>query len=508
MAEGRAGDGRVAPGDHLQTAYRLWLPGHQVERAEQPWVDPYSFRPVVEPQPNFAAWPFGLSFWPLHRLLGTVGAWNAFVLLAYVGAGSFALLWLLALGLARGAALAGGLAFALAPYLVAQSSAGHLLAPVSMLLPLALWALERRRTILAGAALASIPLSGQVHLALGAIPFFALYAGARGRLTRGALVGVGAAVAAGVLVWATAVRGSVGAGGRSFAQVERYSAAVPDFLSRDGRHAIESFVFLGWLTPLLALGGLALLLLRPSNTLLRAPDRARDQAQRESDTVLRGRRLAAALGLGALVPVLLALGANLPGYEALWRAVPGLETTRVPARLMPVACLCLAALAAVSVDRLRWRALVPLALVAIALDLRWGVSLYRPSAADEDNAAYAALRAAPPGRLLELPVFLPDRQEGSTYLYYAMQAPRERPLGYSTVAPPAADALARRLRARCQPRELRALGVRYLAVHRPSRGGTTAPCFDGVRVLERDGGVTLLTFPLRDSRSRRTAPSP
>ena len=48
-----------------------------------------------------------------------------------------------------------------------------------MLLPLALYGVERRRTWLAAAALASIPLSGQVHLALGAIPFVLVYALAR-----------------------------------------------------------------------------------------------------------------------------------------------------------------------------------------------------------------------------------------------------------------------------------------------------------------------------------------
>ena len=102
------------------------------------------------------------------------------MLLTYVGAGGLAALWLRALGLPLAAALVGGLAFALAPYRVAQST-GHLLGPISMLLPLALYGVERRLGWLAVAALASIPLSGQVHLALGAIPFVLAYAVARGR---------------------------------------------------------------------------------------------------------------------------------------------------------------------------------------------------------------------------------------------------------------------------------------------------------------------------------------
>jgi hypothetical protein len=30
MAEGLDGHGEAAPGDHLQAAYQLWLPGHQL----------------------------------------------------------------------------------------------------------------------------------------------------------------------------------------------------------------------------------------------------------------------------------------------------------------------------------------------------------------------------------------------------------------------------------------------------------------------------------------------
>ena len=105
-------------------------------------------------------------------------AWNLFTLLCLFAAGVLALLWLRELELSRFAAAAGGLAFEIAPYRVMQSR-GHLLGPISILLPLALWAFERARTTgrtgwwaLSIAALASIPLSGQVHLALGAIPFY------------------------------------------------------------------------------------------------------------------------------------------------------------------------------------------------------------------------------------------------------------------------------------------------------------------------------------------------
>ena len=471
LAQGLPAAGETSPGDHLQAVWQLWLPGHQLERGAAPWLDPYSFQPEVDRRPNFAGWPFGLVFWPLFALLGSVAGWNAFVLLSFVGAGSLTFLWLRELGLGKAGGLAGGLAFALAPYLVTQSAMGHLLAPVSMLLPFSLYALERSRLgrdawlALAGASLASIPLSGQVHLALGAVPFFALYAVLRPPVRIAAVVGCALAGVFGALaVYVASIRGSVGAGGRSFDQVERYSADLLDFVARDPRHGLESAVFLGWALPLVAVVGAAAVL-------------------------LQGRyRLAAALFAGVAVPCILALGANVPGYRELWEHVPGLEETRVPGRLMPIASLCLAALVGAAADRLRRPLLVAGLLVLLALDLRLGVTRYRPSAADPDNAAYAALEDAGPGRLLELPVYLPDRQEGSVYLHYAMQGPRERPTGYTTTAPKQADATIRKLRD--DPCSARDLGVRYLAVFEPAR----RPC-SGV-LLGEDGSVSI--FRLRE----------
>lgn len=462
MAEGRPGHGEAAPGDHLQTGYQLWLVGQQLEHGHAPWRDPYSFQPLVEPRVNFAGWPFGLPYWPLQRALGTVAGWNAFLLVLFLGGGAFCALWLRELRVRRGAAIAGGLAFASAPYLAGQASAGHLLAWVSMLLPLALFAFERglRRSswwfALAAASLASIPLSGQVHLALGAIPFFLLYAICRGAL--GVALGTAAlAVAAGLFVYLVAVRDTTGTGGRSFAQVERYSAEGADFVSRDVRHGIESFVFLGWATPLIALAGLAVLVHE------------------------RRLRLAIALGVGAVVPLVVALGANVPGYETVWRHLPGLEHTRVPERLMPVACLALAALVGVAVSRVHWPGTAAIVAALVLVDLH--VGLFEPTAADENNRAYAALKHEPAGRLLELPVYLPDRQEASVYLYYLMQAPREHPSGYSTNAPREADRELRRLR-RAPCRHLDALGVRYLAVHRRARA-----CRG--QLVARDGAIAL-----------------
>src|SRR5947199_272184 len=191
LAGGAPGHGEAAPGDHLQTAYHLWLVGHQLEHGHAPWRDPYSFRPESTPQPNYPGWPFGLAV----------------------------------------------------------------------------------------AAVVSIPLSGQVHLALGAVPFVCAYALVRARERRvGAAVGaiVVGAVTAGLLVKVTTIDRSHLATGRSLDAVAQYSAGWGDLVHRHEGASFERFVFLGWATPLLAAAGLVLL--------------------------WRSRRgLAAVLGLGAVV---------------------------------------------------------------------------------------------------------------------------------------------------------------------------------------------------------------
>ena len=455
MAEGRAGYGEAAAGDHLQTGYQLWLVGHQLEHGRAPWRDPYSFQPEVKPRWNLAGWPFGYVYWPLGAF-GAVVGWNAFLLFGFVGAGGLAALWLQELGLPRGAALVGGLAFALAPYLQAQWSAGHLLAWVAMLLPLSLYAVERARKgslwwlVLAGGALVSVPLSGQLHLALGVTPFFVLYCVVR--LPWAALLAV-PAVGAGLLANALVVRHTTGARSRSFHQVEHYSASLQGFVSRDSR-LLEQMVYLGWSVAILALVGLISLLLR------------------------RRWGMATVLGLGALVPILFALGSHTPGYETLWRHLPGLQHTRVPERIMPVACLALAALVAVAVSRVRWAGTAAIVAVVLLIDLP--LHLFHATDADQNNAVYAAVRSEPPGRILELPVYAPGSQSASTYLYYLMQSPREHPSGYTTTAPIRADAVLRALQKNPCP-YLAPLGITTIVAHYKRKN----PCAG--RLIARDG---------------------
>jgi hypothetical protein len=176
---------------------------------------------------------------------------------------------------------------------------------------------------------------------------------------------------------------------------------------------------------------------------------------------------------------------------------------------MPIACLALAALAALGFDFATQchkrpspaavAGLAAVAVVVLALDLR--VPVFGAVAADEPNAAYGAIRGE--GRLLELPVFRPDLHYGSVYLGYARQSPRERPQGYSTVAPQAAERLARELRGlSCGRGGVPArLGIRFVAVHRglyAQSGFFAADCpdraeaklrADGWRLLARDGQI-------------------
>jgi hypothetical protein len=149
--------------------------------------------------------------------------------------------------------------------------------------------------------------------------------------------------------------------------------------------------------------------------------------------------------------------------------------------------------------------LVPVLVVGLLfLDLH--VRVYGRSAPDQGNAAYAALQTQPPGRLLELPVFLPDVHYGSVYLYYDQQARRQRPGGYSTTAPEVADVTARRLeRLNCgdwSGIDLQALGVRFVALHRGLFLHNTAVpdrwwfaqrglALHGFRPLATDGAVTM-----------------
>jgi hypothetical protein len=191
----------------------------------------------------------------------------------------------------------------------------------------------------------------------------------------------------------------------------------------------------------------------------------------------RARGLAAVLGIAAAVPIVLALGTNTPLYSPLWHALPPLQFPRVPARLLPLTDLALAALVAFAAAHLirRFRGVaVPVAaalFVAVAADL--AVQPLEPATADPGNAAYRALAGTPNSPVLELPLFESGVHYASVYDYYALQSPRERLSGYSTIAPERVVAFYFRLnRLSCgvwlpgDRDELEELGVRQVVFHR------------------------------------------
>jgi hypothetical protein len=155
-----------------------------------------------------------------------------------------------------------------------------------------------------------------------------------------------------------------------------------------------------------------------------------------------------------------------------------------------------------------------LAVLALAVDLR--VWVYQAAAADRDNRAYQALREAPTGRLLEIPVLDPSVHLGSIYPWYDQVARRERPGGYSTIAPKRAARLSLRLSElncgdwrRGTDALLRRLGVRYVAFHRGLVGERGWFAWRELRrhgfgQLARDGAITMLE---RD-RTGGTSPVP
>jgi hypothetical protein len=512
ISDGGEGDGEPVAGDHLQAVYRFWLVGHQLERGAAPWIDPYSFQPLVDPQVVLAGWPFGIVFWPLEAAFGPVIAWNVLLLATIVAAGLLTYGWLRMLDVPPAAAALGGLAFAIAPYRVSQSGT-HLLAWIAVLLPLALFAYERARAsrgrrrahawgALCAAAIVSVPLSGQPHLALGVIPFVAVYVAIRAAPAAAwAAAGLVAAVGVGLAIHLTIVRDSAESGGRSLQEVGEFSASWLDLLSRWRPSEPERFVYAGWLLPVLAAAG-AVVLWRSSR-----------------------RALAVVLGAAAVIPPVLALGTTIPLYGWLWDIFPPLRFPRVPGRLMPIADLALAALAAFAAARIIGRSgrraavAAGLLLALVAADLL--VFPLRESADDPGNRAYAALRQAQEGRVLELPMFEPGIHYGSVYDYYQLQAPRQRPGGYSTLVPsPPFDFYFLRNRLSCgvwlagDEETLEELGIELVTFHAGMyvQGKVPGAWFGWNGLLERGfspaargGQVTLFT---REAGGELGAPVP
>ena len=305
--------------------------------------------------------------------------------------------------------------------------------------------------------------------------------------------GAAACAVAAVAVQQIVVAGSIADGGRSFAQVRHYSAELSDLVTRGVGAGIEEYVFLGWLTPLLALAGLW--------------------------AIRRQRGLALFLALAAVVPCLLALGvepAALRAALARAAAAPLRARPRAPAadrlpgdrRARRVRRrLCVESTQGHRGAGRSWRRSwsAPCSRCS-RVDVR--VPVFGAVAPDRANAAYAAIRGD--GRLLELPVFRPDIHFGSVYLGLREAVPARAAAGLLD------DRAAGRRPARAHrcgrsPAAAgtipAALGVRFVVVHRGlygqsgffaaglRRAGGAALRRDGWRLLARDGAISSWQRP-------------
>ena len=169
--------GGPSPGDHLQAGYNLWLPGDQLVNGRAPWRDPYQFQPEaperVEPRrAGRSGSPSGRSRRSLGAVLGVEPA-RAPALRRRRRRGG---------AVAARARAAGGAGARRRSRLRDRAVPGRPEhgAPARPLVDPA----ARGAARLGAAAVRSgprsrspsIPLSGQLHLALGAVPFFVAYA--------------------------------------------------------------------------------------------------------------------------------------------------------------------------------------------------------------------------------------------------------------------------------------------------------------------------------------------
>lgn len=427
----------IAPGDHLQMSYYLWLWEHSLTTLDHlPWFDPFQFAAGGHASAQPFGWPLVVVSLPVGLLAGPVAAYNALVLVAFVGSAGATYALARRLGTSPAAAAVAGFAFAFAPFRLVQATA-HVNALLAPLFPLLVYCAERalrdddprafRRAAWATVAVqVSIMASGELHLAVFATALLAVYVALRapgapaGRLRHLAVPGValvaGTAVVAG-LMFAFVLEPSVAGGGRTLEEAAGFAPRLGDVVSRDVRWTqFERYAYPGLVIAGLALAGVV-------------------AAWRS-----KGRRLLGA-GLAALVlvPLGLALTPGLEGHpllQDLYRAIPMLSFSRVPGRILIVTALALAMLAALAVDlvrrrTLRW-ALATVATVALVADAPDGLF-------DRNPARTTAVSSVAPGStILNLPPFDPGDYAGSVYTFQITRAPGPRAGGYSPFVTPEA----------------------------------------------------------------------
>lgn len=427
----------IAPGDHLQMSYYLWLWEHALTTLDHlPWFDPFQFAAGGHASAQPFGWPLVVVSLPVGLLAGPVAAYNALVLVAFVASAGATSALARRLGASPAAAAVAGLAFAFAPFRLVQATA-HVNALLAPLFPLLVYCAERslhdddpraaRRAARATVVVqVSIMASGELHLAVFSTALLAFYVAVRapgappGRLRLLALPGValaaGTAVVAG-LMYAFVLAPSVAGGGRTLAEAATFAPRLGDVVDRE----VSWLQFERYAYPGLVIAGLAV-------------------AGAVAAWRTGGRRLLGA-GLVALVvvPLGLALAPGLEGHpfvQDAYRAIPLLSFSRVPGRILIVSALALAVLAAPAIDLVRgsggrW-ALATVASIALVADAPDGLF-------DRNPADLTAVALAPPGStIVDLPPFDPGDYAGSVYTFQITRIPGPRSGGYSPFVTPEA----------------------------------------------------------------------
>ncbi len=423
----------IGVGDHLQTAYNLWLWAQALATLRPPWIDPFQFAGVEFTMPQPFGWPLVLVSVPVQWLFGPVAAYNALVLLAFPACA------LAAAALARqfgasieGAALA-GVAFAFAPFRLVQA-ATHINALLAFLFPLILLTAERalrdgtRRprpwAWACTVVFVSVVLSGELHLAIFATAMLAMFVlarapGAERARLRAVLVPSVALVAltalAAAAIYFLALGPSTAGEGRA---IEAAAYGAPRFGDLVTRSLDD------WRAPTFeryAYPGVAILICGLVGAI-----RGRGHLERPL-----------LLGFTGAVPLayLLALAPGwdtIPVIQRIWHSIPFFSFTRVPGRILILSSLALAVLAAFSVQRLATitrRGAVLVACVAILLDAPAELFARNP-------AGQEALAVVPRGStVLHLPPFNPGHFSGTPYTFLITQVAGPTPNGYGTFLP-------------------------------------------------------------------------
>jgi hypothetical protein len=420
-------------GDHLQTAFFLWLWQHAARTlTNSPFHDLFQFGALGQTTYQPFGWPLVLVSVPVGLLAGPAAAYNTIVVLAFIACGVITYALIRQLGRSRLAAAVAGFAFAFAPVRVLQGT-DHLNALLAPLLPLLILFLERALhgerwgRWAAVVCFVSIVASGELLLAVyaaGAVAGWLVLrwpaAPARHRL---ALVapGIFAAVLAGdiaVIIHHAVLAPSGAGGGRSAAEAATYAPRLINLVQWRPSATVtgERYFYLGVPIAILALIGAV------------AASRSREH-----------RRMAAGLVAGAIVCVFFAVAPGVtahPAVQHLGRALPFFGYIRTPGRIYVLVALILAILAAWGVD-LFPHGWLRVTVAAVAMS---GIVATTPPGRYGKNPLPVRLTAVPPAaRLLHLPPFLPGDADNATYTFSITQRPVPIANGYTPFAPPALD---------------------------------------------------------------------